>query len=932
VIENASSENAGTYTVTVTDANGNTYVSSTDVVIFPAPSAASNSPACEGSIINLSADGGNSYSWAGPNGFTSTEQNPIIETSSLTNAGTYTATVTRSDGSTRTATVSVAINPSYNVTASPVVSCDDYTLAWNQTVTSSGEYSHRYASVHGCDSVVTVNVTINSSYNLEGAAVTACDNHTLPWGTNVTASGDYSHTYTSLNGCDSVVSIHVAINATYHITEPAVNACDSHTLPWGEVVTATGDYSHTYSSITTCDSTINVHVNVHSSYNVTGAAVSACDSHTLPWGDVVTSEGNYRHTYSSVSGCDSTVTIYVDVHNSYNVVGVPVKDCDSHTMPWGTVVTTSGDYTHTYTTAGGCDSTVAIHVTINHRYNLTGNAVTSCTSYTLPWGEVATTTDNYDYTYTAVGGCDSTVTIHVTINPVYNTTTASVSACNSYALPWGVTANASGDYSHLYTSVNGCDSTVSLHVTINNSASSSWNATACDSYNLPWGGSVTSSGNYAHTYSTVNGCDSVVTAHVTINHSYNVNSASATACNSYTLPWGATVAASGNYSHHYNAIAGCDSLVTIHVTINSSAASSFNATACGSYSLPWGGSVTSSGNYSHTYSTVNGCDSVVTANITINGYPVVAASGNTACAGATLNLTASGGTTYSWSGPNSFTSSLQNPSINGATTSMSGTYTVTVTNASGCSAVATASATVNALPVATASANSICAGGTLNFTSGGGSSYSWSGPNGFTSSIQNPTRTNATSIMSGTYTVTVTNASGCSATATANATVNALPSATASSNSVCVGGTLNLISSGGSTYSWSGPNSFTSALQNPSRTNATSLMSGTYTVTVTNASGCSANTTVAASVNANASPSITGNNTICSGSNTTFDAGSGYSSYLWSTGATTQTISVSTATTYTVTVTNFSGCSGTASGRCRRSTPGTAAPRCWQSS
>ncbi len=120
----------------------------------------------------------------------------------------------------------------------------------------------------------------------------------------------------------------------------------------------------------------------------------------------------------------------------------------------------------------------------------------------------------------------------------------------------------------------------------------------------------------------------------------------------------------------------------------------------------------------------------------------------------------------------------------------------------------------------------------------------------------------------------------------------------------------NIISwAGGGNYSWTGPNSFTSALQNPSVANAAS---GNYTVTVTSAAGCAASTTTSVIVNPVPTPSISGTLTFCSGSSTTLSTGS-FNSYSWSTGETTQSISVSIAHIYSVTVTAGNGCTGTSS-------------------
>src|SRR6185295_4719838 len=105
-------------------------------------------------------------------------------------------------------------------------------------------------------------------------------------------------------------------------------------------------------------------------------------------------------------------------------------------------------------------------------------------------------------------------------------------------------------------------------------------------------------------------------------------------------------------------------------------------------------------------------------------------------------------------------------------------------------------------------------------------------------------------------------------------------------------------SSSTASFAWTGPNGFTSTLQNPVISNVTVAASGVYTVTVTNSFGCSATDTTTVIVTS-LNVMITGNNSICNGATSILDAGAGYASYVWSTGATTQTISVSTAGTYT---------------------------------
>src|SRR5204862_1985680 len=113
--------------------------------------------------------------------------------------------------------------------------------------------------------------------------------------------------------------------------------------------------------------------------------------------------------------------------------------------------------------------------------------------------------------------------------------------------------------------------------------------------------------------------------------------------------------------------------------------------------------------------------------VTVNANPVpVVGSNSPICAGSQLNLTASGGSGYSWTGPNSFSSANQNPSISNATTAATGNYSVVVTNSSNCASTGSVSVTVNANPVPVVGSNSpLCACYLVSFSVIGGFGYSW---------------------------------------------------------------------------------------------------------------------------------------------------------------------------------------------------------------
>ena len=260
--------------------------------------------------------------------------------------------------------------------------------------------------------------------------------------------------------------------------------------------------------------------------------------------------------------------------------------------------------------------------------------------------------------------------------------------------------------------------------------------------------------------------------------------------------------------------------------------------------------------------------------VVTDGLSVNITGNNSFCPGQSTVLDAGAGyAEYEWStGETSQT----------ITVSSAGTYSVTVTDGSSCTGTDDFVVTEWNAPVATASSNSpVCVGGTLQLNGGGGVIYSWSGPNGFSSTDQNPSIPNAMNIHAGAYSVTVTDGNGCTGTTSTNVVVNISPIGTASSNSpVCSGQTLNLMSSGGVSYVWSGPNGFSSNQQNPSIPNAMPIHSGTYSVTVTNASGCIHSVSTNAVVNPTPVPSAGSNTPICAGKTLNLSANGG-GTYLW---------------------------------------------------
>ena len=297
--------------------------------------------------------------------------------------------------------------------------------------------------------------------------------------------------------------------------------------------------------------------------------------------------------------------------------------------------------------------------------------------------------------------------------------------------------------------------------------------------------------------------------------------------------------------------------------------------------------------------------------VEVQSPPNVSAVGGTLnCTPQTLTLSGNSttpGVTYTWSGPNNFTSNLQNPTVSAV-----GTYTLTVRTSAGCSASANAVVTsAQTLPTATAQGGALtCVAQSIALqasSSTPGATYTWTGPSAFTSSQQNPVVATP-----GNYTLTVRGTNGCTATATAAVTQDiAPPNAAAQGGALtCAAPSIALQASSSTpsaTYTWTGPGAFTSSQQNP-----VVATPGNYTLTVRGINGCTATATATVLPINLPMPVINSPGSICSGMNTLLNASAGYTQYVWSSGQSTQNISVNTAGVYALTVTDTNGCTGTA--------------------
>ena len=686
----------------------------------------------------------------------------------------------------------------------------------------------------------------------------------------VTASGNYSVTAYNAAGCASLVSATTTVTVNPLPATPTISAGGATTFCQGGSVTLTASAATSYlwSNGATTQA---ITASASGSYSVTVKNANGCSSAAS------------AATTVTVNPLPATPTISAGGATTFCQGGnVTLTSSAATSYLWSNGATTqsitvnaSGSYSVTVKNANGCSSapSAATTVTVNPLPTVTLSAFTAVCStdaaFTLSGGSPAGGT----YSGTGVSGGQ------------FNPATAGV---GTFPITYS------------YTNANGCTATAIQSITVNNcTAPCNASITAGGPTTFCQGGNVTLTASVGEVYSWSNGASSQSIT-VSTGGSYTVTVTDANNCTATSpavvvtvnaLPAVPTISAGG-------ATTFCQGG---SVTLTSSVASSYlwstNATT---QSI----TVNSAGSYTVTVKNAAGCTATSAPTvIAVNPLPVtptISASGATTfCAGGSVTLTSSATTNNVWS------TGATTQSIN---VTAAGSYTVTVTNASNCSGTSAATVvTVNPLPTVTlASFNAVCSTDAVFTLTGGspaGGTYSGTG---VSAGQFNPATAGV-----GTFNITYsyTNANSCTATATKSITVNNCTGVCTATISVdkpttfCQGGNVVLTSSPAAAYSWS---------NGATTQSITVTTSGNYTVTTTNAAGCMA-TSAATVVTVNplpATPTIAagGATTFCQGGSVTLTS-SAASSYLWSNGATTQSVTVNASGNYSVTVKNAAGCS-----------------------
>jgi len=995
---------AGTYSVTVTNGNNCVTTASTTLVAPPNVFVTANATPilCPGSAngtATATVSGGTppfNFNWS--NGATGQTISGLV-------AGTYNVIVTDANGCNSIAAVTIQQAPgvTFNLTgttivcgagntgsasANPTGGTAPFSFIWNTGATSptvsgltEGTYTVTVTDVNGCSAIRSISINVIDDLNvLVTGTNVLCTGQSTGTAAAMASGGNAPYTYAWSNGANTASISGLGVG-TYTVVATDANGC-------------TTQRAFTITQPTTLGVNIQptnpLNCFGQANASLTAMGTGGTPAYTYNWntgqtGATITDlpAGTYTVTATDANQCVATASFTVSQTQAINVtITGETIICGAEDSGFaGTVVTGgTGPYTYSWSTsaisesinnigagtysvivtdANGCtgEATITINIISNLGVNLiprdalcfgdnSGSVLAVATGgtqpYTYSWSNGNTTNEitgltagTYTLTVTEANGCNVIQTVTVgqpsqltaiatgtnpkCVDAADGTATAAANGGTApYQYAWntgGFTASinglVAGTYSVTITDANLCTTTAS--VTLTNPAALNVNVTAPT---INCGGTATGSataivtgGTSSYTYQWSNGQTTQTATNLTAD-SYSLTVTDSNGC-TQVVP---TIIV--NELPAIDIDFNVTNLQCTSVPVGAITAVASNGTAPYTYAWNTGQNTPTisnlaAGTYTVTVTDANGCPAVRSAQLTQTaGFTASAPGTMITCFGfnnGSANVVTNGGAApfaYSWS------TGATTPMISGLAP---GTYSVTVTDANECLATASVIITQPAALVANLSRTNVACGGvntgSVTVTPAGGTSpYSFSWNTGQTSATLN-------NLPAGTYTVTVTDGRGC--TATGSISITAPPALTLNitqNSGTCTNVNMGIlvanVTGGTPAFSYSWSNGATTQT-------ASNLAPGTYTVTVTDANGCTQTATAAVTAFPAPSCSVTVLQPSTLGNNGSVQvnvtSGTAPFTYSWSNGGTTPTLTGLAPGTYTVTVADANGCQTTCS-------------------
>jgi len=593
----------------------------------------------------------------------------------LTESGSYKAIYSTQDGNDSIVALDLTIKPIFETTVSKTIKDGEILNFGTQNIVSEGTYTETFTSRNDCDSIVTMTVTVNHDVvKLQEIFYITCGAYNFK-GTLLEENGVYYDTLKTKYGTDSIVKINLTINQGVEVDTVAYLLEGEEFVFGNQILTVPGLYTEVFHSSTSCDSVVNLTLFDASSASVVELLEEqACGSYIF-YGNEYTQSGTYFHLIESESReNDTLVRLELTMTESFHIVlDEYIYEGESYAFGDDNL-TESGSYTNTYTTAEGCDSVVDLTLSVvpegtilniieesacsefefrgdilnkggKYEYkdqNNSGNIVLTVLYLTLHQDYYQQVNANiykgqvFSYNgidYTDQGkyvipnktefGCDSTTLVNIKYFTFIDTIHKTV--CEEYDF-FGQTLTSSGTYTYNKENETGTDSTIVLYLTVASELYTVIDTTIYRGEVFVIGNNkVIKSTSFSTTLKSSMGCDSIVTVHLTVIEGYrNADTVLyREACGYYDYN-GEKLSESGNYYYKFTNSQQKDSTVRVSLTILDAFEEEIFVTlkAGSTYEIA-DTTLKTLGNYIFTFESETGCDSIVTVHITTENNPPV---------------------------------------------------------------------------------------------------------------------------------------------------------------------------------------------------------------------------------------------------------------------------------------------------------------------
>ncbi|MFK7932329.1 MAG: gliding motility-associated C-terminal domain-containing protein [Saprospiraceae bacterium] len=490
------------------------------------------------------------------------------------------------------------------------------------TITESGRYSEAFQLPTGCDSLVTINLTVNEFITLE-SNLRSCGT-TFFNDEELLTSGTYFDTLFSTISCDTILQLNFTLQETQASFE-RITICPNEEFDFnGTPLTEVGLYQDTLQTTLGCDSIATIELNYFpEAVEETMATICEGDFYNFN-GEILTEARPYLFELTSVNGCDSLAVLFLEViTNTFEEEQVQICAGEAYNFN-GNALSTAGTYIDTLQSSLLCDSIITLELDVLSIVS-TNLEVEICNGSVIDFnGRPVSQTGTYIDTLTAVSGCDSTIILELTeLAEIIDNQQISICESESYFFN-NQQLTTAGSYQDTLISASGCDSLIQLELSILEPQSTFFEQQICAGDTFLFEQQIlTETGVYQERLVGQNGCDSLLELQLMVTES-STFLLEQSICAGKVFEFNQqSFSESGTYQDTLVATSGCDSIITLSLNVLPISTYVEEVIICADETYFFNNeNLQNTGVYQDTLTNSTGCDSIIFLQLEVLAEPL----------------------------------------------------------------------------------------------------------------------------------------------------------------------------------------------------------------------------------------------------------------------------------------------------------------------